>query len=76
MDAVKTFVWRTLVALPFALVLSMIPTACQPEPATPNITVQAADAADLHEADQAWERVYGGMSDEEKMAGVVLEPAD
>ena len=29
---------------------------------------------DKEVADQLWEAVYGGMSDTDKMAGVVLEP--
>ena len=29
---------------------------------------------DKEVADQVWEAVYGGMSDTDKMAGVVLEP--
>lgn len=29
---------------------------------------------EIEVADQAWEAVYGGMNDTDKMAGVVLEP--
>lgn len=74
MDAVKNFVMRTLIVLPFAVAIAALPAACEPQPAARSAAIPVADAADLREANQAWERVYGGMSDEEKIAAVVLEP--
>ena len=34
-----------------------------------------AEQRDALEADQNWEAVYGGMSETDKITGVVLEPA-
>ena len=42
--------------------------ACQPVAVT-------ADQRDALEADKNWESVYGGMSETDKITGVVLEPA-
>ena len=61
--------WRVLLALVLALGLSLIPDTDRPR-------AQTADsaAADLQEADAAWQAAYGGMSEADRMAGVVLEP--
>lgn len=64
-------VLRLALAALMALGLSLVPMADRPAP-----TPAAATSAEQErlEADQAWQAVYGGMSDEERMAGVVLEP--
>lgn len=46
-------------------ILTAMLAACQPVAAT----------ADQREADKNWEAVYGGMSETDKITGVVLEPA-
>ena len=47
--------------------MTVMLAACHPVAAT-------AEKRDALEADKNWEAVYGGMSDTDKMAGVVLEP--
>ena len=49
-------------------ILTAMLAACQPIAAT-------ADQRDALEADKNWEAVYGGMSETDKITGVVLEPA-
>lgn len=49
-------------------ILTVMLAACHPVAAT-------AEQRDAHEADQNWEAVYGGMSETDKITGVVLEPA-
>jgi len=49
-------------------ILTVMLAACQPVTAT-------AEQRDALEADQNWEAVYGGMSETDKITGVVLEPA-
>ncbi len=39
----------------------------------PDISPEKQDQ-DLKKADQEWQKVYGDMSDQEKMNGIVLEP--
>lgn len=49
-------------------ILTVMLAACHPVAAT-------AEKRDALEADKNWEAVYGGMSETEKITGVVLEPA-
>lgn len=49
-------------------ILTVILAACHPVAAT-------AEKRDALEADKNWEAVYGGMSETDKITGVVLEPA-
>lgn len=53
---------RWLLGLSLALALSTIPTACAPEPSLPSVSEQQA-------AEQAWQAIYGQMSDREKLRG-------
>lgn len=48
--------------------MTVMLAACHPVAAT-------AEKRDALEADQNWEAVYGGMSETDKITGVVLEPA-
>ena len=62
---------RLVLAALMALGLGMVPLLDIP----PQAAATAADnAADDRAADAAWQAVYGGMSDEERMRGVVYEP--
>jgi hypothetical protein len=49
-------------------ILTVMLAACHPVAAT-------AEKRDALEADKNWEAVYGGMSEIDKITGVVLEPA-
>lgn len=49
-------------------ILTVMLAACHPVAAT-------AEKKDALEADKNWEAVYGGMSETDKITGVVLEPA-
>lgn len=49
-------------------ILTVMLAACHPVAAT-------AEKRDALEADKNWEAVYGGMSETDKITGVVLEPA-
>ena len=49
-------------------ILTVMLAACHPVSAT-------AEKRDALEADKNWEAVYGGMSETDKITGVVLEPA-
>lgn len=49
-------------------ILTVMLASCHPVAPT-------ADQRDALEADKNWEAVYGGMSETDKITGVVLEPA-
>ncbi len=49
-------------------ILTVMLAACHPVEAT-------AEQRDALEADKNWDAVYGGMSETDKITGVVLEPA-
>lgn len=49
-------------------ILTVMLAACHPVAVT-------AEQRDALEADQNWEAVYGGMSETDKITGVVLESA-
>ncbi len=49
-------------------ILTVMLAACHPVAAT-------AEKRDALEADKNWEAVYGGMSETDKITGMVLEPA-
>lgn len=48
--------------------MTVMLAACHPVEAT-------AEQRDTLEADKNWDAVYGGMSETDKITGVVLEPA-
>ena len=74
----QTQMYYWLLALPLALGLLAIPTACAPEPVAAKraqtasmLLVEKQRAADAAVAEL--EAVYSRMSDEERMRGVVYE---
>ena len=74
----QTQMYYWLLALPLALGLSAMPTACAPEPVAAKraqtasvLLVEKQRAADAAVAEL--EAVYSRMSDEERMRGVVYE---
>ena len=65
-------IWRAVrrwfAALAAAVLLACFQTACEPQPA-------AARQRDAAEADQAWQAVYGSLTETEILEkGVVYEP--
>lgn len=73
MAALRMFSLRLILSLPAALLLSVPPASCglAPEPHTAAVSEVDSDA---EQANAAWEQAYGSMDDEERLAGVVLEP--
>lgn len=66
-----------VVLLIVILVTALTQYGCEPQPAAAiksiNTLLEMKKERDAREADKAAEKVYGNMSDEERMRGVVYE---
>lgn len=73
----KDFTRRILICCALIIAITaLISLGEHNKPAPKRPATQPTQAQELREADQAWQRVYGHISDQDKMAGVVLEPIE
>lgn len=68
-DFLKRFMLCWLIVFIYSYLFSIIK-----EPDALYLDPENQQQKDLKEADTAWEKTYGHMSDKEKLNGVVLEP--
>lgn len=73
-EALRLWIVRPVGALLIGLGLSVIPTACGPEPVP--LKTEALPPEPWETEISKLRAVYAQMSDVERMAGVVLEPTD
>lgn len=73
-EALRLWIVRPVGALLIGLGLSVIPTACGPEPVPLKTEVLPPEPWEMEIS--KLRAVYAQMSDVERMAGVVLEPTD
>lgn len=73
-EALRLWIVRPVGALLIGLGLSVIPTACGPEPVP--LKTEALPPEPWETEVSKLRAVYAQMSDVERMAGVVLEPTD
>ncbi|STZ75536.1 hypothetical protein [Bergeriella denitrificans] len=66
--------WHWAGALLAVLAVALFQTACEPQPVAAVAVSMRPAADDAAQADAAWRKAYGAMSDDERMRGVVYEP--
>nr|DAY15907.1 MAG TPA: hypothetical protein [Caudoviricetes sp.] len=70
-DSLKPALWRWMVGTLIALAYAAMTGSCTPQPAAGRMTLQQRQADKETAAVAA---VYGRMSDQERMRGIVYEP--